>query len=289
MSPAPIEKGQYFSSLQDFKDTVEKIADIESWNEMRTTSSDNTRVILVCKEGYQKKRQEKRQQQKRRHRTGDSAVRERRLKDCNFIIVARSSRDVVRVTQCELRHTCGNNFPGVSRRGYMENDIASLFPNLKGVTAPDVIERLAEKHELSPSFFSLRTVQRILADLRRKLKDDVSLSWPCPSCGAPIQGPPPKYPPLYRESIKICRKHKRSDAEAEWANKSYPSIEWDALPERLRGLSPKLKQLLLGLEESFQYKQWVSRLIEAGRPVGQPLRSGRCDTGYYGGRVQNIM
>ena len=128
---------------------------------------------------------------------------------------------------------------------------------------------------------------------------DILSSIFCPMCGAVVDPGSELAAELknlvgsVRNQTRFCARHRRRDAESQWALKGYPLIEWAALPRRLTDLKEDVAIILKDPSRSF-FRRELSNQVRDGkdRTLLMQLKSNglaRISPGYYGPRGLKIM
>ncbi|KAL1970718.1 hypothetical protein VTN77DRAFT_4362 [Rasamsonia byssochlamydoides] len=96
-----------------------------------------------------------------------------------------------------------------------------------------------------------------------------------------------------REQQRFCEGHKKRTAEKEWADRGYPTIDWDTFDERIRRHFPSLEKILVPDCSSF-YRNILHTAMKTGKAKnfrltmsGDSLENLSC--GYYGSKGASRM
>ncbi|KAF4121362.1 hypothetical protein GMORB2_2324 [Geosmithia morbida] len=90
-----------------------------------------------------------------------------------------------------------------------------------------------------------------------------------------------------RQQTRFCRRHKNQKAADMWSARSYPSIDWDALSDRIAGHHDFLLSVIDGSTPS-HYRDALASKIESGQDRALK-REENLNPGYYGPRGFNLM
>ena len=97
----------------------------------------------------------------------------------------------------------------------------------------------------------------------------------------------------FTDQTAFCRNHKRSEARRQYAERGYPSVDWDALAARLATFWPQLEPILTGTAPSYYRAQHASKALRgAERTIFAEAKTadfGASNTGYYGPRGARAM
>jgi hypothetical protein len=123
----------------------------------------------------------------------------------------------------------------------------------------------------------------------------------CPMCGAEVaisdilllrqtcRGDQP----TVREQQAFCASHKQTDAQALWAQRRYPVIDWDYLPNRIAKYQSNIKRLLAKPQESHFRREMEKRERQGNsRTLLQHIDNEGFEgiaLGYYGTRGLDVM
>ncbi|KAL8376115.1 hypothetical protein RB595_007300 [Gaeumannomyces hyphopodioides] len=118
----------------------------------------------------------------------------------------------------------------------------------------------------------------------------------CPMCDAPIDADLLDGLTAITMSIakqqKICQLHKRREANAQWKEKGYPTIDWDSLESRFERQHDHLDKVLRAEADS-HYRDVYSRKVESGKGrtllTSEKEAGGSLTPGYYGYRGARLM
>lgn len=118
----------------------------------------------------------------------------------------------------------------------------------------------------------------------------------CPMCDAPIDADLLDGLTAITMSIarqqKICQLHKRREANAQWKERGYPTIDWDSLESRFERQHDHLDRVLRA-EANSHYRDVYSRKVESGKGrtllTSEKEAGGSLTPGYYGYRGARLM
>ncbi|EJT76439.1 hypothetical protein GGTG_06358 [Gaeumannomyces tritici R3-111a-1] len=118
----------------------------------------------------------------------------------------------------------------------------------------------------------------------------------CPMCDAPIDADLLDGLTAITMSIakqqKICQLHKRREANAQWKEKGYPTIDWDLLESRFERQHDHLDKVLRAEVDS-HYRDVYSRRVDSGKGrtllTSEKEAGGSLTPGYYGFRGARLM
>lgn len=118
----------------------------------------------------------------------------------------------------------------------------------------------------------------------------------CPMCDAPIDadllGGLSAITMSIAKQQKICQLHRRREANAQWNEKGYPTIDWDSLESRFEQQYDHLDKVLKAEAES-HYRDVYSRKVESGKGrtllTSEKEGGGSLTPGYYGFRGARLM
>jgi hypothetical protein len=139
-----------------------------------------------------------------------------------------------------------------------------------------------------------RDTQRASAE--PEMVEDSSLDQPtatlCPWCGEPVEEQllqefSKGKRMNVRQQTRFCQKHKRQEAQEAWSVKSYPTINWGELPDRIATHYDALLDIIDGTRPS-HYRARLAEKIEAGADRAM-RKEENLNPGYYGPRGFNLM
>lgn len=121
----------------------------------------------------------------------------------------------------------------------------------------------------------------------------------CPMCGASVQQEDlddfeSQHPGMgFRSQQLFCRMHKRRESEDEWKRRSYPDIDWEELPCRLRKYRPEIDEILTKPVVSY-FRSEMAKRLRRGKDRNLMMHVQyeglqNCSVGYYGPRGMKVM
>ncbi len=96
-----------------------------------------------------------------------------------------------------------------------------------------------------------------------------------------------------RQQSQFCKAHKEGSAESEWAERGYPSIDWQQLDNRITGFHTSVDDILSRRNFSF-YRNAFEDSLKGGtnKTIQESLMADEIEgtsPGYYGGRGAKVM
>ena len=121
----------------------------------------------------------------------------------------------------------------------------------------------------------------------------------CPMCGASVQQEDLdnfelQHPGMeFRSQQLFCRMHKKHESEDQWKRRSYPDIDWEELPCRLRKYRPVIDEILTKPVVSY-FRSEMAKRLRRGRDRNLMMHVQNeglqnCSVGYYGPRGMKVM
>lgn len=90
-----------------------------------------------------------------------------------------------------------------------------------------------------------------------------------------------------RQQTRFCQKHRKQTAQETWKTKSYPTINWEQLPDRIATHYDSLLDIINGSKPS-HYRAKLAEKIQAGQDRTMKKEE-NLNPGYYGPRGFNLM
>lgn len=90
-----------------------------------------------------------------------------------------------------------------------------------------------------------------------------------------------------RQQTRFCQNHKKQAAVDKWSALSYPTIDWEALPDRISAHADFLLGVIDGTQPS-HYRSVLAKKIASGKDRTLK-KEGNLSPGYYGPRGFNLM
>ena len=111
----------------------------------------------------------------------------------------------------------------------------------------------------------------------------------CPMCHAPVNPEDLKAAGSMstRAQETFCRTHKRKDAEQQWIEQGYPTIDWDNLSNRLLAYKQELEHWIKGAES--HYRNQFSESLSKGQDRTLRKEGSNLVPGYYGPRGARVI